>query len=306
MERVDCTYCGSAHAETLFESGDTWYNVPGAFTMRRCLECGLIYLSPRPTRAEIGNYYPAHYEPYSTGRDSRGLFTRMSDRYGIHKQVKLVQARAPGVGRILDVGCAGGQFLDAMAKKGWRATGVETSLDAVSYAREQLNLDVFHGELEAANFEDATFDLVTMWHVLEHVHAPRATLLELARITRPGGLLFLTVPNPQSVEARLFGRSWAGWDVPRHLHLFPRCLLHRLLEETGWEVCQTIYAFGRHWLFNVSLQHWLARRDHSARVQNAMMSIARSLPMRILTLPIFMMLERLGASSIMGMFARRR
>lgn len=305
MEEVTCTYCGSADADILFEAGDTWYEVPGTFTMRRCRRCGLIYLSPRPSPAEIGAYYPDQYAPYSTGHHNRSLLARMSDRYGLRKQARLVQSRVPRVGTVLDVGCAGGQFLSVMVEDGWEAKGVETNREAALYARSQYQLDVLHGALEDAQFAAETFDLVTMWHVLEHVHEPRETLREVARITRPDGWLFVAVPNPQSLEARLFGHSWAGWDVPRHLHLFQHDLLAALLQEAGWHVEETVYGFGRHWLFTLSLQHWLAHRNTNRRVQSAVLRIARSLPMRILTLPIFVMLERLGISSIMGLFARK-
>lgn len=306
MEITSCALCGSDDADTLFEGKDLWYKVPGQFPVRRCRECGLVYLSPRPSTAEIDRYYPRKYQPYALiAEDRSSRFAGMSQQYGMNKRVRAIESQVDFRGRALDIGCASGQFLEALRRRGWEVQGVETNEDAVKRARQRLGLDVFHGQLQEANFPDRRFDLVTMWHVLEHVHEPVQTLIEIARITRPGGVLFLTLPDPDSLEAQIFGRFWAGWDVPRHLHIFSKPVIERMLAETGWQKTETIYITGRLWLLNLSLDHWLEEKVESPKIRSLVSSIAGSLPAKIITLPYFMTVERLHKGSIMGVFATR-
>jgi SAM-dependent methyltransferase len=306
LETVTCELCGADNTEVLFEGVDHWYNLPGRFPVRRCRECGLIYLNPRPDRLEIHHYYPQAYEPYSPAIDDElSLWRRLNRRYGMFKRVQMIQARLKIKGRALDVGCATGVFLEALQRHGWEVHGVEPNAEAAAYARSRLRLDVFNGELVQARFPACYFDLVTLWHVLEHVHQPRQMLLEAARITRPGGMLVLALPNPDSLEARLFGPFWAGWDVPRHLYIFPVPVISKMLRETGWHMFDTVCLEGRMWLFNLSLRHWLADNVSKVRWRRFITGLAGSLPMRLLTIPYFMVVERLKQGSIIAILAQR-
>lgn len=306
MEAVKCAVCGAKSAEVLFEGRDLWYGIEGRFPVRQCCSCGLIYLSPRPERGEIDRYYPTEYAPYQMAEDDEpSRWRRWNRRYSESKKVRAVQARVASTGNALDIGCATGDFLEALRRHGWDVAGVETNAEAANYAVTRFGLDVYTGELQEADFPDSRFDLVTMWHVLEHVHDPLATLEEVARITRPGGTVLLAIPDPDSLEAHLFGQCWAGWDVPRHLHIFSRPLITRLLQERGWQVRDVVYMTGRHWLFNLSLRHWSEHNIGSDRIRRLLLRIAGSLPARLLTLPVFVLLERLQKGSIMVLFAAR-
>lgn len=307
MEHVTCALCGANNAAILFEGRDVWYKLPGRFPVCQCRECSHIYLNPRPSRAEIGAYYPAAYAPYQPAIDDEpSLWRRLERRYATFKRIRLIQSRLKKKGRMLDVGCATGNFLAALRRQGWEGYGVETNAGAAAYARERFGLTVFTGELEAASFPDQHFDLVVLWDVLEHLHQPRQVLLETARIARPGGSLLLVLPNPDSLEAHLFGRYWAGWDVPRHLHIFPAAVVAQLLDETNWQMREIVCITGRAWLFNLSLHHWLEDRISSRRVRQLILKLAGSLPARLLTLPYFMVIERLKKGSVMAVFAQRR
>lgn len=306
MESVKCAVCGAVNAEILFEGRDLWHGIEGRFPVRRCLDCGLIYLSPRPERAEIGRYYPDDYAPYHLAdSETPNWWRRWNQHYAQNKRARAIEARVAGRGKALDVGCASGGFLEALRRRGWEVAGVESNAVVAEHARASLGLDVFAGELEEAGFPENAFDLVTMWHVLEHVHDPLATLDEIARIIRPGGTLLLAIPDPDSLEARLFGRFWAGWDVPRHLHIFSRPLISRILCERGWQVSDVIYMTGRHWLFHLSLRHWAQAKISNPLVRRLLLAAAGSLPARLLTLPVFILLERLQKGSIMVLFAVR-
>jgi SAM-dependent methyltransferase len=164
---------------------------------------------------------------------------------------------------------------------------------------------VFHGELADAAFADCQFDLVTMWDVLEHVHQPRTTLLEAARITRPGGTLILGLPNPDGIEARLFGPLWAGWDSPRHLYLFRVPVIRRLLAATGWQAGRVSGQSARMWLLHQSLRYWLEARDTGTRLREALLALAGTEPVRAACIPYFALAERLRVSSGMVVVAER-
>jgi SAM-dependent methyltransferase len=213
--------CGADEGDLLVEAPDLMAPGPERFRLLSCRACGHLYQSPRPTPEAIGRYYPAGYAPFQPAiADLPSPLRRLELRSYYATRRRIVERAAGRRGRILDVGCATGNFLDAMRRAGWQAEGVEPAAEAAAYARERLGLAVTTGRLEEAALPAAAYDAVTLWDVLEHVHEPRATLSEAARLLRPGGALILGLPNPDSLEARLLGPHWIGWDLPRHLNLF--------------------------------------------------------------------------------------
>ncbi|MGD8462774.1 MAG: class I SAM-dependent methyltransferase [Anaerolineae bacterium] len=305
MKTTACILCAAGDAETLFVGRDRLHNGPGRFPVRRCRSCGSLYLSPRPEAHELKQYYPPDYAPYALPR-SASKWQRWNLNYAVSKQIRAVLARVPGPGRALDVGCSTGDFIAALQQHDWRVQGVELNRQAAAYAQQRVKGPVFRGDFFQAGYAADTFDLVTFWDVLEHLPDPQAALLEAARITRPSGVLVLSLPNLHSLEARLFGRDWAGWDIPRHLWWLPRPALLRLLEETGWDVQEFTCLRGRHWLLALSLQLWLEAQSLPAALQKGAMALFRSLPMRVLWWPYFAMTDRLGLGSIVAIFARRK
>lgn len=307
METVVCNLCGADDTDVLFEGRDRMYGQPGRFLLRRCRSCGLIYLSPRPNQTEIRCYYPENYAPYSLAVDDEpSLWRRWNRRYSLAKQLRVILPRAGQMGRVLDVGCATGNLLYALHRRGWEAYGVELNAQAAAYARKRFGLSVFVGELANAHFPDKWFDLVILWDVLEHLHDPQKTLQEAARVTRPDGTLVLSLPNPESIEARVFGPYWAGWDIPRHLHIFTRSVLNRVLTETGWEVSEMLSLSGRHWLLTLSLRFWLEERLQTRTLRDLLLKVMGSFGVQVLMLPYYITIERLSLGSVMTVFAHRR
>lgn len=307
METISCNLCGANDSELVLEGKDRLYGIEGMFPLVRCRHCGLIYLNPRPGLDEMARYYPSDYIAYYRAIEDEPSFLRRLDRrYGLHKRCREVIRRAGGPGRLLDVGCATGVFLDGMRLRGWTVTGVEINAKAAQYARERLGLEVFVGELEEAGYPDASFDVITLWDVLEHVRDPRWTLEEIGRILRPEGLLVLSLPNPDCLEARFFGPYWAGWDVPRHLYIFSLPVLERLLAETGFQIQEVSSFTGRYHVLVLSTQLWLAEHLASQRLRQLVLAVMRSWPARVLALPWYALADRWNQSSIMTVFAHRR
>ncbi len=140
-----------------------------------------------------------------------------------------------GKGRALEIGCANGAYLLLLKKMGWDIVGIDI-INCVTDEVEKAEIPIFTGELNEVNFESDSFDLITMWHVLEHLHSPIVTLLEIHRLLVKSGSLLIEVPNCESITAKIFRNSWFPWDLPRHLNHFSSESLYRLLEKAGFEI----------------------------------------------------------------------
>lgn len=146
-----------------------------------------------------------------------------------------------GEGRLLDIGCGNGRFLSTMRKLGWQTHGVEKSPKASRYAREELHLDVNTGDLLDSKYQDNFFDVVTMWHSLEHLFEPLKTLKEIRRIIKNDGLLVVSVPNIDSFVARVFKTYWYGLQLPVHLVAFTTDSITKILKSAGFDVKKVYY-----------------------------------------------------------------
>lgn len=225
VEVSPCQVCRGRQARPTF-------TVAGlSSSMVVCTACGLGFLHPQPSPEEIRSFYPQHYYG-ETGRK----FVPM-----VEAMVRLVGARharfwtrgLPAGARILDLGCGRGVLLAAFLGKGFEAHGVEISEAAVAGIDPRVKIRMaWH--LQEAGYPADTFDQILIWHVLEHLPDPRATLEECRRILRPGGRLIVAVPNFSSLQARWAGAAWFHLDLPRHLFHFPLAALERLLVDCGF------------------------------------------------------------------------
>jgi SAM-dependent methyltransferase len=288
--------------------------LPGTFHLVRCAECGLLYQNPRPPLEQIGRYYPDHYGSYSSAQ--QGLRARPGllgwvIRRGQKKRCRMLDRAVPAPSgrprRLLDIGCASGLFLEAMqGYAGWQVEGVELNEVAARATSARLGVPVFVGPFEQAHYPDASFDAISMWDVLEHLHDPLASLRELRRILRPGGALFVRVPNAASYVARLCGRYWVGYDLPRHMTVFtPRTLL-RALAETGFNWPVQMFTSASYLTLLHSLR--FAMDDGRLSPQRAD-AIHRALlhPFaRALALPLFTLADRLADGSALEVLALAR
>lgn len=149
-----------------------------------------------------------------------------------------IEAVLSGSGRILDVGCAYGWFLEVARERGWETKGVEVE-EATARVAHESGLDVALGTLHDASFDDASFDCVGLWDVLEHVPDVDAFLAECRRVLRPGGILAVQSPNVRSVMAKLMGADWSWLLLPQHVYHFTPKSMNRTLERRGFTVARS-------------------------------------------------------------------
>jgi SAM-dependent methyltransferase len=307
FETVPCNLCGGVEMRKLFSGPDRLLALPGEFTVVACRHCGLVQQNPRPTPHTIGTYYPANYEPYSIAIDDEpSRWRRWDRRYGMQKRLRAI-ARYKQGGRLLDVGCASGNFLHEIDRTGhWQAEGVEPNAEVADYARQRFGLKIYPGRLTALDLPDASYDVITLWNVLEHLHDPIENLMAAQRLLKPGGLLIFSIPNMESAEARWFGRYWLGWELPRHLYFFSRpiieqTLLQQHLRVVSWDCLVGAYpSFLLTWRFAVEAvggKAWWVRPA---------LAIARALPMRLAMSPLFWLVTRFGKASLITGFARKQ
>ncbi len=289
METTTCNYCGSAGFEVIHRLPDLLLDRPDVITqLVRCTQCALVYQNPRPTFNEMGAHYPPEYDSYTPNLAEQKIpwLLRRAYNYGIGKRMRMITDVKPG-GRLLDVGCATGTFLNGMrAHPQWTLFGVEVNEHAARIAQDS-GLNVFTGTLEAARFPDNHFDAITLWDVFEHLHDPRASLAELHRILAPGGVLVMRVPNLDSWDAKWFGETWAGLDAPRHLYIFSLEALRKFLGATGFNPIGMKCNIGSYPTFVLSIRFWLTARGTPAAKRKAIMRILEHPIARIVSAPLF-------------------
>ncbi|MEM7333744.1 MAG: class I SAM-dependent methyltransferase [Chloroflexota bacterium] len=304
MKTIHCNFCHQQDSTVIARGPDLLLDIAGDFKLVKCKKCGLIYQNPQLSFEELKKHYPDDYLPYRSeaNESQQSMLDRISQNHGIQRQCQRVINKRPSAGTILDVGCATGYFLKAMAEKGWTAKGVEPSAYASAYAREQLQLDVQTGVLADYQSEEK-FDVITLWDVLEHVNDPLETLQQARQLLKPNGLIVISLPNPSGIEAALFGNYWVGWERPRHLFLFTPKLIQAYLEKTGYRFL-TIESFnGRLSLTLLSLEFWLRDKKIPEQRWRPWLKLMYSWPFRIGTWPLYKLLESLNKTSVMTVFA---
>lgn len=250
LEDVPCPVCGSPERTRVLTAADELHHLPGSWDVYACRRCPHAYTSPRPIPASIGAYYPDAYREHQEASTEPNRFSLAN--------ADVVRRVRPIPGRVLDVGCAAGAFLEAMGARGWDTMGVEPSAAAAERARRSTGSPVFASLDDDGLDELPRPDVVTLWSVLEHAHDPGATLRRVRSLVAADGHLIGVVPNFASLERRVFGRRWFALDVPRHLQQFSPASLVRVLCDAGFEVVDVGHASG-HDTFRWSVDRLVGR-----------------------------------------------
>lgn len=270
-----CPACAGDKRVVMYTSltDRVFFCAPGSWTLYRCVSCETCYLDPRPTQDTIALAYSTYFTHHPSRRpdvqsmsqlrriqralangyrNSRyGTRDQPSSRWGVIAARVLPRQRAlmdselrhlpcpsPGA-RVLDVGCGDGAFLEWARTAGWTGVGIDFDPSAVASAQSR-GLDVRCGSIDSLRDEGASFDAITLSHVLEHVHDPANLLRQAGALLKPGGLLWIDTPNLASIGHAVFGASWLGLDPPRHLILFTPSSLRALLEDVGLTLVKTL------------------------------------------------------------------
>ena len=268
-----CILCGSSGLTEFENLEDVLFGVEGKWNIMKCPNdgCGLVWIVPMPESDQI----PKLYKQYYTHKKSKslpdcliGLYEHfregiLASAYGyseatdsrfwlvlgkILSWVPFLRERVGGTvmwldasrtGRVLDIGCGSGKLLKRLHKVGWDVAGIEPDSKAADFAMTSCGLDVHACSLEDAEFPDASFDVITMHHVIEHLPDPCGTLRECWRILRKGGRLVSVTPNSISSGRKRYGKDWRGFEVPRHLHVFNPVSLERIHAGAGFTLAKS-------------------------------------------------------------------
>jgi len=261
-----CPVCFSEGRVLLHENlTDQIFGAPGRWNLYRCESCAGAYLDPRPTAETIGLAYQHYFthqgtSPYSPPGLLGKLRRRLANgyrnyRYGTRDYPASILGvivasillnrraisdaamrhlpKAENGQRLLDLGCGNGEFLLKARSAGWDVVGVDFDTKAVEVARKQC-LDVRLGGVENLDPAEEQFDVITLAHVIEHVHHPVELLLACYKLLKPGGFLWIETPNIESEGYRIFGSSWRGLEPPRHLVLFTQKSMRSALSKVGF------------------------------------------------------------------------
>lgn len=240
-EEIACPLCEEPSFRLVHEVRDrlqardsrTAGRLTDTFRIVACLTCGFRYLNPRPRDEHLAKYYRTEgYDPHRrSGGGIVGMLYRLLRPFSVgFKAAKISKGREPG--RLLDVGCGSGEFLIEMQRRGWETLGIEEDETAARLAQASGCPVLIGDPLEVA-LPNATFDLITFWHALEHLPDIKGTIAKVTARLERGGILAIALPNPDSCDARFYGSKWAAWDAPRHLYHFRRCDLERLLQSAS-------------------------------------------------------------------------
>ena len=234
---TNCPVCGSGDIKNVLLAKDYTCSNEN-FVIAECTACTLRFTQDVPEAASIGPYYKS--ENYiSHTNTSRGLINRLyqSVRKRTLKNKRRLIEKQTGInkGCVLDVGSGTGAFVNEMKKSGWQVTGLEPDADARSVCKQVYDIELRSIE-QLFELAPSSFDAITMWHVLEHVHDLHGYLAQLKSLLKQNGKLFIAVPNYTSMDAVIYKEHWAAYDVPRHLYHFSPASMLLLMEKYGLKV----------------------------------------------------------------------
>lgn len=215
------------------------------FHLERCLRCGLVQVTDDLSKINLSDYYKQEFFDHAYMSLQRPGPGREKEYKKFHYRMDQIEKLKPGKGNILDIGCSFGLFLDVARSRGWHPVGIEIGEYAAKYAREELDIEVHVCDLLDAPLEPNSFDVITMWNVIEHVEDPVTAMLHINSLLKPNGLLVFTTGNVDSYLGRLQGAHWRMYIPPIHVANFSARTVERMLKSTGFEISVRTVALPR-------------------------------------------------------------
>lgn len=312
-EYVKCNFCDSDNTELLFKQKDLLLEENAyEFSIVQCKNCGLVYINPRPTLYEIGKFYPKNFVSYQFELSELDNQSTRREKIisSITKSISLSRIRDVAKHitfnsntKALDIGCGKGAYLYYLKRiYECKCFGIDFDHDSVEYCKKKLGLNVLQGDITMINEIKEDFDIITMWHFLEHEFSPLSTLLKVASHLKREGLLVIEVPNHESFENKIFKKRSYLYDVPRHLYNFSPLTISSLLKKVNLEV-QKIS-------FPQQSGGWLGTAQNilfKGKVYKNMAANAfKLLALGAITLPIDYITSKTHMGSIMRVYAKNK
>lgn len=217
------------------------------WTVYACKKCGLGVLDPLPTEDELKKLYAEEYFEDQYGKQIDPESQEMKRRLRQEKHRLRFFRGFKRKGHILDIGCGMGYFLLACRNAGYNVTGIDVSPKAAAYCQEKLGINVITGNITEIELTGQQFDVITMWHSLEHVQDPRGCLRKLQLLLNDDGVLVIDVPNYQGTDAKITKQNWKGWQLPFHLYHFTPGSILELLKQEGFVPVKTKSYLSEEW-----------------------------------------------------------
>jgi 2-polyprenyl-3-methyl-5-hydroxy-6-metoxy-1,4-benzoquinol methylase len=234
-----CPVCDNETFTTFLECPDHFLSKE-IFTISKCQNCGFLFTNPRPETDKLSSYYKSEeYISHSNSRKGfQNLLYQRVRNFTISRKLKMIHGFKKQ-GSLLDIGCATGEFLNFCKKNNWNVEGIEPDESARQNGISNYALKI-GDENHLNNILPVSFDVITMWHVLEHVPLLNERIDQLQKLLRPDGYLFIAVPNANSPDAKLYGSYWAAYDVPRHLYHFTPETITRIFSKHNFSLIKTV------------------------------------------------------------------
>lgn len=227
FEKLDnCPSCGHTQFQNHLIATDHLVSSE-SFALVKCEKCQLVFTNPRPDESNISKYY--HSEQYYSHHQSLspiGIAYSLAKHFTLRWKVNLISKYSYEPARLLDYGCGTGDFIKKAQDKAWQITGVEKDPDALHQAQNKTNTTIYRDHLSL----EGSFEIITLWHVMEHIHDLKTTFGTITRRLTKDGHLLIALPNILSEDSEKYGEHWAGLDVPRHLYHFTKYSFNQFIK----------------------------------------------------------------------------
>ena len=231
----NCPSCGNKRFTLYLQTKDFFFSKE-SFQLSMCKNCSLVFTNPRPSKEDVYKYYLSeNYISHSDKKfDITSIFYRWVRNIALTSKLKLINSLNANSKKILDFGCGTGHFLQKVHSNGWIAHGIEPNKTAIKNSPSTIRHLIF----ESLNNIEEKYNIISAWHVIEHIHELHETLKSLIKRLNDKGTLIIAVPNLSSFDSQYYGNHWAGLDAPRHLYHFSNTSFLNLINSLGLKLIQ--------------------------------------------------------------------